>query len=140
MAVFDTTGGTDPSATVLPFGNNFLVADDANSSVSGLHDFLFFNFAQATQPAPGEIIIPATVSIDPPGSTPDPILATLLGGPVAFRFNNPTFFDLGNGDAILQWQLAGVSAVPEPASFLLMGAGLVALAGTRIRRLAGKKA
>jgi hypothetical protein len=141
LAITDSTGGTDPGATTLPFGNAFLIGSDANTGTSGIADILFFDFSHAVAPLPTLLIVPAIVSVTPTGSNPGPVLSTLTSSsPVPFVFTFSAFQDLGNGDGILQWQLSGIAPTPEPQSWFLMGMGCIGLAvfGFRKTRTAAR--
>jgi len=128
LAIYDSTGGTDPDALMLPFGNSLLFADDENSGVSGITAVVQFNFALSQVSGP-YITIPGTVTLIPIGSPLSGALGAFAGdSPVPFTFLNSAFADLGGGTFVLQWQLDSVgSPIPEPGSFALLSAGVVFL-------------
>ena len=131
LAIFDTTGGTDPGATTLPFGNTALIVNDSNSGTSGIEDILVFDFTHLLSPTPTSIIVPATALVFPVGSTLGPALADLVtSSPVPFYFDLSGSAGLPNGGEILQFSLASTPA-PEPASFLLLGGCVLGFALAR---------
>jgi hypothetical protein len=129
----DSTGGNDPAATVLPFGNNQLLAID-NLSATGI---VTFDFTQSSTngsilTVPGSLVIPSNFT--PAGSMA--ALATV--NPLLYQFQLTTFQDLGGNNFLGQWGLANVQApaVPEPASFAMVlgGGAILTLARYRRRR------
>lgn len=135
ITVADITGGTDPTGSVLPFGNAYLVASDYQSGTNGMTDLLFFDFANSNLTGP-TLTIPVYAAPLPLGSVPDAILATLVdASPVPFSFDFSQFVDLGGGYGIGQWQLASVgSVVPEPATWTLMFSSALLWIGARRRK------
>jgi hypothetical protein len=137
LAVFDSTGGTDPTGSVLAFGNATLFATDSNSATSGVEDILSFDFGQATIPGSNLLLVPATITVSPVGSTPDALLSELTNNsPLTVLFNYVSLSDLGDGNAVIQWQLA-TNYTPEPANFVLVGVACLVIGG--IRRLRPRK-
>jgi hypothetical protein len=132
LALFDSTGGTDPTYSVLPFGNTVLTADDSNSGNSGIEDLVFFDFTGLSLSS--SITVDAYSYVYPTTDTPTPTLAELINNsPVAFDFSLVSI----NGDPTdgytFQWDLTSVeaqsqpSAAPEPVSSLLMGTGMLGI-------------
>ena len=127
LLLFDNTGGTDPSATVLPFGNSVLVANDSNTGTSGISAIVLFDFNNASFTPAFSLLVPATAAAFPSGSAPGPVLGELTGSQNTFTFaltNNVTSGD----NLIFQWQLTTAdTATPEPLSAPLMAGGIAVL-------------
>ncbi len=133
LYIMDSTGGQDPTGSVLPFGNNQLLAFD-NVSASG---FITFDFPNLTVngsilTVPGSLFIPS--SFTPAGS----MVALATVNPLFYQFQQTAFQDLGGSNFLAQWGLTGIQApaIPEPASFaMLFGGGVIlTLVGYRRRR------
>jgi hypothetical protein len=129
----DSTGGTDPSGLVLPFGNAFLNVTSPASASTGVTDIAYFDFGSVTFNGP-TLTIPAYFASVPLGDLPDAALADLVANSgIPFNFTFSTSQDFGNGNAIAQFTLTSVSQVPEPATVGLALAGIFALTGYRFR-------
>lgn len=134
LLLFDSTGGTDPSATVLPFGNSVLIADDANTGTTGVQAIVFFDFGNVSFTPAFGLLVPATAGVFPAGSSPGPVLSTLTNSPNVFSFDLIQNVTVTNG-LVFQWQLSPSStSAPEPLQSLLMGTGLAALCALRSYR------
>lgn len=118
LAIYDSTGGTDPAAIVLPFSNSLLFADN------GLGVFAQINFDFLAAVATGSrLVVPGTVTVGP-GATGS-LAAFAAASPLTFGFVQTGFVDTG-AVQILQWQLTDLG-IPEPSTYLLLSSGLVAL-------------
>ena len=65
-------------------------------------------------------------------------LEALGAGTSALAFSDLLFLDSAANDILVDVDGAAIQAVPEPASFLLFGAGLVAVGAMRRRQLAAR--
>lgn len=132
IALYDSTGGTDPNAAVLPFGNSILYADDGTPGTVG---GVSFDFANATSVG-NQLFVNGFVFPIPPEATPDGALGALIAAsPVLFAFQNSAFSDVGDNTFILQWGLSAVG-VPEPGTFVLLASGLAIVGAARRKRIA----
>jgi PEP-CTERM motif len=140
VTIGDITGGTDPTATVLPFGNQYLLGIDGTPGVAIL---AFFDFANLAFIGP-DLLVPAyfgpLVGVPSAGGA---LEALLLGSPLPSSFQFLQSVNLGAG-TLTQWSLAPTpNEVPEPGTAILMLIGLAACAGgagLRRRSKAGNSA
>lgn len=135
VVIVDSTGGTDPTGEVLPFGNRELLAVDWESLNTLVTADLLFDFDHATRDEQ-TLVVPVWTKVSAPGGDPGPGLALLIyGSPAAFRFTLSDFVDFGDGEVAYQWQFDSISprAVPEPGSLVMLLSGALVFAACRRR-------
>jgi hypothetical protein len=123
----DTTGGTDPSFSVIPFGNSSLLA--VNSLFTQVGGMLF----DFTTP----LYTPTTMTLRALGLPITPVPSTdaallRLQGAFTFQFDLIDLRDAGTGDFLATYLLTGITAerkgppsVPEPATGGLLGGAAI---------------
>jgi hypothetical protein len=127
----DTTLGTDPTFTTLPFGNNGLLDMGPGGPATGPFAQTFFDFALPT--VQGNTLLLVAMTTSPTAS--DPGLNALFGSnPMVFSFGLVGTTPLPDGSLEAQWILTGLapqsgSEVPEPGSLALVA--IAVLAGYR---------
>lgn len=128
VTIGDVTGGTDPNANVLAFGNSFMLVADGTPGLALISFFDFANVAFAGPTLTVPVYFGPLVGTPAPGSA---LEALTLGSPIPFSFDFVQTVNLGQG-SLTQWSL---SDVPEPATASYALISLVGLAAfARVRR------
>ena len=130
LSLFDSTGGTDPDALTLPFGNNVLFLVSGNESAALILDFASLEGGTLLK-------IPATITGIGTITRPD-LLAAVAASQVVLGFHQTGSVIIGGprGVFLNTFALDSITSVPEPATVALSGAGIGALVLARRRKRA----
>lgn len=127
----DITGGTDPSAVTLPFGNNVLLGL-GTAGISGPIVNLQFDFTTPAFLSGGSVLLLSATSSTGSGNpaTDAGLTALLDASPVLFGFGFANTIDLGATGTLYQYnfltaQGGSAAAVPEPATVELVFAAAI---------------